>query len=89
MIAERNVTVHNKQGLHLRVAAAVAESACKFQSDIQLIKEGTVVNAKSSIEILTLVAEQGMELILRAVGPDAREAVARLEGMFQSGFDQG
>jgi phosphocarrier protein len=39
------------------------------------------------IEVLTLAAEQGTELVLKATGPDAEEAVAALADLLSRGDD--
>jgi phosphotransferase system HPr (HPr) family protein len=63
----------------MRPIQAFAEEALKFQSDITVIKNGAApVSGKSSINMLTLVAEKGTELIVEVSGPDAAEAMAAL-----------
>ena len=75
-------------GMHLRPAAAVAETAGKFTSKVEIVKAGRSVNAKSSLELLTLAATQGTELTVRADGPDAGEAIDAVAGMIECGFGE-
>ena len=45
------------------------------------------VDGKSILSVLTLAAEQGTQLTLRADGDDAEAAMAALEALFVSGFE--
>ena len=44
------------------------------------------MNAKSILGILTLAAECGSELTVRAEGPDAEEAVRAILELLENGF---
>ena len=88
MPAERNVTIKNPLGLHVRPSTRFAETASKFRSDVQVIKDGQAVNAKSSIDLLTLAAVEGTELTLRAEGDDASQAIDELSALIESGFGE-
>jgi len=88
MIAERDVTILNMLGLHVRPSAAIAGMAAKFKSAVSVVKDGQAVNAKSSIDLLTLAAVAGTELTLRAEGDDAREAVDALAALIQTKFGE-
>jgi phosphocarrier protein HPr len=78
--------VLNDQGLHARPAARLAQEAQKFGCAIELAINGSVVDAKSILDILTLAAGHGSELELRAKGPGAREALVRLGTLFRNRF---
>ncbi len=84
--AERSVVLKNKYGLHARPATLIAQTAKPFSSEISLEKDGQVVDAKSIFGMLTLAAECGATLTLRARGEDANEAVAKLSSVIES-FD--
>jgi phosphocarrier protein len=88
MISERQVTILNTLGLHVRPSAAFAGTAAKFKSRVNVIKDGQSVNAKSSIDLLTLAAVAGTRLTLRAEGDDADEAVSALAGLIESRFGE-
>ena len=55
---------------------------------IELIRDDRRVEAKSIIDLLTLGASQGTELILEAEGHDAQEAVDALAKLVENGFPQ-
>ena len=83
---KKEVYVRNELGLHARPAAQLAQEAGRFASNINLVMDGTEVNAKSVLDILSLAAIQGKTVVLRAFGPDAEKAVTHLERFFQNGF---
>ena len=86
--ATRNVTVNNPQGLHARPAHAFVTTAKEFTSDVRVIRSGESVDGKSILSILTLAAERGTKLTLRATGEDAEEALDALEALFLSDFGE-
>ena len=88
MTAEKHVTILNMLGLHVRPSAAIAGTAAKFKSSVSVIKDGQAVNAKSSIDLLTLAAIAGTQLMLRAEGDDAREAVDALATLIETKFGE-
>ena len=86
MVSERRVTVINELGLHARPAAEFVKLASRFESDIRLAKDGDAVNGKSIMGVMTLAAECGAELTLRADGADADAAVTALEELVANEF---
>jgi phosphotransferase system HPr (HPr) family protein len=88
MIAERTVTILNTLGLHVRPSAEFAGAASKFASRVSVVKDGQAVNAKSSIDLLTLAAVAGTQLTLRAEGDDANDAVEALVRLVESRFGE-
>lgn len=84
---ERNVTIGTKAGLHARPASLIIKEAGKFQSKIELVKGAKVANLKSLISLMSLGAKQGEELVLRADGPDAAEALEALGAMLDRDLD--
>ena len=86
MVAERHVTILNEKGLHVRPATALSQAACKFKSRITVLADGRPVNAKSSIELLTLAATAGTDLTIRADGDDAEAAADALVKLVEDKF---
>lgn len=78
MEAERQVEVRNRHGLHARPASEFVKLASGFQSEVEVVKDELEVNGKSIMGVLMLAAEPGTELLLRARGSDAEEAVEAL-----------
>ncbi len=75
---EARATVANRLGLHARPAAELVKTATRFESEIQIAKDGMWVNAKSILGVMTLAAERGSELSIKADGPDADAAVGAI-----------
>ena len=84
----RSVTVANEQGLHMRPAYLFAETAAKFQSQIEVVKDDVRIDGKSVLSILTLGAAKGTQLELNATGPDAVEAILALAALMEAGFPE-
>jgi phosphotransferase system HPr (HPr) family protein len=84
----RTVVVINPQGLHARPADLIVKAACRFQSQVEIVKGQERVDAKSMLAIFTLAALPGTELVVEAEGPDAAEAVDALCELFGRGFDE-
>lgn len=76
--AERTVVIQNTYGLHARPAAEFVKAAHLFEADIWVRKEELEVNGKSIMGMMMLAAERGAEIVIRATGADAEEAVESL-----------
>ncbi len=70
----------------MRPAFLIAETAKRFDSKIEMIKDDVRIDGKSALDILTLGASQGTQVALEATGPDASNAIETLQSLFASGF---
>ncbi|PKL44520.1 MAG: HPr family phosphocarrier protein [Candidatus Riflebacteria bacterium HGW-Riflebacteria-2] len=84
----KEVEIRNKLGLHARPASLVVKLAGKFESEIQLIKEDTEINAKSILGVMMLAAGPGQRVTITAEGSDELEAVDALASLIESGFGE-
>ncbi len=84
----RAVEVVNRAGMHARPASELVKLAATFTADIQLMKDGMSVNAKSIMGVLMLAAECGSSLEIMAEGVDAVDAVDALSDLITRGFDE-
>ena len=84
----REVVVANSQGLHARPADLLAREARRWQSRIELVAASQRVDGKSILDVLTLAAEAGTRLVIEATGPDAREALEAIGGLFERNFEE-
>ena len=87
-MTEKTLTVKNRAGIHARPAALIAQTANKFASEISIEKDSTTVNAKSIMGVITMAAGYNTVLILRAEGPDEKQAVQSIFDLFESKFDE-
>jgi phosphocarrier protein HPr len=85
-IFAREVVVKLENGLHLGPASRVVQLAQGFVCEFKIHKGEKVVNAKSMLDLLTLMAEQGVVLRLEAAGPDAPQAVDAVARLFELNF---
>ncbi len=85
---ERRAEIVNPMGFHARPAAEFVKLAGSFQADLWLEKDGVEVNAKSIMGVLMLAAEVGSQLVIRAEGDDAEDALAALASLIGSGFEE-
>ena len=89
MLIELRTKIINTNGLHARPATRFAEVANKFNSEISVkTKNKEEVNGKSIIDLLTLGAKRGTELLITADGEDKEIALDALEGLVNDGFDE-
>ena len=88
MSASREVQVTNRLGLHARAAAKFVQLATRFQSRIVLRRNGTEVDGKSILGVLTLAATRGTTLTIAAEGEDAEWAVQSLAELVAERFGE-
>ena len=84
----REVVVANSQGLHARPADLLAREARRWQSRIELVGASQRVDGKSILDVLTLAAEAGTRLVIEVTGPDARDALEAISGLFERNFEE-
>ncbi len=82
----RTVVITNEQGLHARPADLFVKLANRFDAAIEVVKENRRVDGKSILDILTLGAGQGSQLVIEAVGRDAQEALDALAALIDHNF---
>jgi phosphocarrier protein len=82
------LNVGNELGLHARVAARIAATVQKFDSQVMLCKDEAQAEGDSVLSILTLDAPQGSTLTASASGPQAGEVLQALEKLFSSNFGE-
>ncbi len=85
---QATLLIQNRLGLHARPAALFVQMANRFKSEIEIRKGKEKVNGKSIMGIMTLAAGRGTQITIRAVGPDAVEAVTQLTRLIRSNFGE-
>jgi phosphocarrier protein HPr len=83
---DRTVTIRNRLGLHARPAGEFVKTASKFDSSITVAKGELEVNGKSIMGVMTLAAECGSKVTVRAEGDDAESAVDALAEVLDREF---
>ena len=87
-MTERELTIMNRLGLHARAAARLVHLANRFESKIEFMKDGVVVDGKSILGLLTLSATQGSTLRVKVSGTDETDAVREIAGLFACRFGE-
>jgi phosphocarrier protein len=85
---EREVTIVNQLGMHARPAAQVVRTASAFASELEIVRDGMAVNAKSIMGVMMLAAECGSSVVLRANGADEAAALEALAKLVAEGFGE-
>ncbi|HUI70950.1 MAG TPA: phosphoenolpyruvate--protein phosphotransferase [Spirochaetia bacterium] len=87
--AESRITVHNVHGLHARPASRFVQTVGRFASDVKvsnLTRQAGPVSGRSLNKISTLGVRAGDQILVTAVGNDAKAAVDALEQLAQTNF---
>ena len=82
------VTIVNRLGLHARAAAKFVHLASAFASRVTVSRDGTRVDGKSILGLLTLAASKGTKLHVSIQGEDEVEAGAKLAELVRSRFGE-
>ncbi len=85
---DKKLTIKNKLGLHARAAVKFVNLANRFSSSVKIVKDGNEIDGKSILGILTLAATQGTQVRLMVSGKDEEAALAALEELINSRFDE-
>lgn len=73
------IQLHNPSGLHLRPAGILCKAATKFQSHVAIrTADGTEVNAKSVLSVLSACIKTGDVITMICDGSDETEALEDL-----------
>jgi phosphotransferase system HPr (HPr) family protein len=77
-VVTRTVTVCNRQGIHARPAAMIAQLGRRFDAKIELVKEHERAECTDVLHVLALGVMPGQSLTLEASGAQAAEAAEAL-----------
>jgi phosphocarrier protein HPr len=80
--------IKNKFGLHARPSASFVQTASRFQSEVQVEKDGQVADGKSIMDLMMLAASQGTDITVKVRGEDAQRLLAALEALIEGKFGE-
>ena len=86
---QREVEIINKLGLHARASAKLTQLAAKYQSDVQMSRNGRKVNAKSIMGVMMLAAGKGAKVTVEVDGPDEAVAMDAIVALIGDYFGEG
>ncbi len=87
-MVETTIIIKNRLGLHARAAVKFVNTANRFSADVMIEKDGSEIDGKSILGILTLAATQGTEIVLRVDGADEESALKALVTLINTKFDE-
>ncbi len=77
-MVEKSIVVKNETGLHARPAAALVQFVKGIESEVELVKEGKVANAKSIFSVMSLGIAKDTEILVRVTGDNEEEDVDKV-----------
>ncbi len=86
---QRDVEIVNKLGLHARASAKLTQLAARYQSDVQMSRNGRKVNAKSIMGVMMLAAGKGSKVTIEIDGPDEGDAMNAIVALIDDCFGEG
>lgn len=84
----RELEIVNERGLHARASAKFVKCAEAFDASITVSRDGQTVPATSIMGLMMLAAAMGTSISVEASGPEANAAMAALEALVVSKFDE-
>jgi phosphocarrier protein len=88
-VAERDIEITNKLGLHARASAKLTQTAGRFQSEVWLSRNGRRINGKSIMGVMMLAAGIGSTVELETSGEREHEAQDALLALIEDKFGEG
>lgn len=86
---QKQLRIVNKLGLHARAAAKFVSTASRYQSRIEVERNGQRVNGKSIMGVMMLAAPKGSKIKVETNGPDEAEAMDTLLALIADRFGEG
>jgi phosphocarrier protein HPr len=84
----KTLEIKNRLGLHARAAAQLVQVASRFDAEINIAKDGQLVNGKSILGLMMLAAAQGSLVEVTVSGPQAAAAMAAVEQLIEEKFHE-
>jgi phosphocarrier protein len=87
-MAERELTIVNRLGLHARAAAKLVTLSSEYDAEVRIAKDGQEVSGKSIMGVMMLAAAKGSRIRIIAEGSDAEAALTALTELVERKFDE-
>ena len=87
--ATGEVEITNMMGIHLRPASSIVQASNKYpECEVELTKDGQMVNGKSIMSVIMLAAEQGSMIEITVTGEHCEALLADLVALIESKFGE-
>lgn len=87
-MAERELPIVNKLGLHARAASKFVQTASAYEANIRVSKDDREVSGKSIMGVMMLAATRGSSIHVSADGADANGALDALDALVADRFGE-
>lgn len=87
-LASQTVRICNARGLHARASAKLVKVASGFDAEVEVVKDGQAVDARSIMGLLMLGAGIGSDVEVRATGDEAQAALDAVIALIEARFDE-
>lgn len=87
-MAEQEIEIINRLGLHARAAAKLVNTAAKFASQSTLIFGSQEADCKSIMSVMMLAAAKGSTVTVRCEGSDEQLALTEITELINDYFGE-
>ncbi|MGW4486506.1 dihydroxyacetone kinase phosphoryl donor subunit DhaM [Amycolatopsis sp. NPDC004368] len=87
-VEEKELTLANEVGLHARPAAILVRSLASVEAEVTVRLGEQEADAHSVLALMSLGARQGDRIVVRARGPQAADALAKVTSLVESNFGE-
>lgn len=89
MECSKQVLIQNRLGLHARAAVKLVELAQSYDAEITVSnEEQREMSADSVMGLIMLESAQGQHVTVKAVGPDAEQALTAVCHLIEDKFEE-
>lgn len=85
-VCRDTLLVETENGLHLVPCSLIARTASEFSGKVTLTNGDKSADASTILELMSLSASQGTQLLVEARGEGCEQVVAALRQLFAAGF---
>ncbi|MDR0622499.1 MAG: HPr family phosphocarrier protein [Deltaproteobacteria bacterium] len=82
------LVIKNRLGLHARAAGKLVEAAQPFKSKIFLVKDDCQADVRSILSLISLGCPYNTEVVLKASGEDADQALLAVASVIENRFGE-
>lgn len=82
-MVEEEIIVGSSRIYQENIRPLIVQTACEYESKIEIVAENITVNAKSIMGIMATPIDRGSKIIIRASGNDEVGALAGMREFFE------
>jgi len=83
LVVKFSLRLKNRSGLHARPASVFVRKCKMFKSTIKVQKGDRVADAKNILQVLSLGADYGDEILVEIVGEDEKTAAEEIKELVE------